>query len=153
MSDGAPNPNPAAARRVFRVLKIAFVAYTALLFFVVIRIPPKSRIPVDGTIQAAITAVALAALVLGFVVPRFLVKPANSSIANATAPSPIKRWFTAGVVGLAFLEACSLFGVTLHFLGAGLERSELLIGAGLVATVFFSPGTLPGAGPSGNLRD
>jgi len=143
MNGGAPITNPAATVRVFRILKIAFLVYTVLLLFIVIRIPSKSHRPVDQTLEMAITIVALATLAMGFVSPRLLAKFARPSSQSAPAAIPIRRWFTGGVIGLAFLEACSLFGLSLHFLGADLQHSASLVGAGIVAIVFFSPGALP----------
>jgi hypothetical protein len=55
----------------------------------------------------------------------------------------LQFWFARSVIGFAFIEACSLFGVALHAMGADIRRSELLIGIGIVATVFFSAGEAP----------
>jgi hypothetical protein len=135
--------NPAAAKRLFRLIKIGFIVYMALLFFVVIRIPSKSHRAVDPMIELALTMTALVALVAGYVAPRVLARHPQPESQDAAAAPAIKSWFSGGVIGLFFLEACSLFGVVLHFLGADLQRSELLIAAGIVSTVFFSPGALP----------
>jgi hypothetical protein len=109
----------------------------------VIKILPKGPKPVDPTVETLITIVALAAVVLGFVFPRYLAGIAQRASANATQAAQRLQWLARSVMGFAFIEACSLFAIVLHSLGADLRRSELLIGVGIVATVFFSPGAPP----------
>ena len=145
MNGSAQIASPAAALRVFRFMKAAFLVYGILLIYVIIKIRPKSSSPEDSTMVVAITFLAPIMLVLGFFTPRFFPRLAQRSSQSAPGATPIKQWFSGGLIGLCFLEACSLFGVVLHFLGAGLRQSELLIGAGIAAIAFFSPGALPGS--------
>jgi hypothetical protein len=143
MSERATITDPAAALRVVRAMKVAFIVSAILFLSIVIKIPANATQPPDPNVELAITGVALAMVVLGFVFPRMLERIAQRAPRNTVQTTPVQRWFTRSLIGLAFLEACSLFGVTLHFLGAGIRRSELLIGVGIIATVFFSVGTPP----------
>ena len=153
MNDRAPIStvtSPAAALRLVRIMKIAFVVSAILFLGVIIRLPANAAQPPDFTLVTAITVVAFADVVLGFVFPRSYLRTGRRAPGDVKPPTPIQRWFTANVIGFAFLESCSLFGVMLHFLGAELRRSELLIGVGIIATIFFSLGTPPG-GEEGNI--
>lgn len=137
--------SPGAALRLVRVLRITVVvAQILFLYYLVIRFPIASPRPLDPTAGMVITGLALANVVLGFVFPRYFLRIRQRAQGNAAQAALLQRWVTANVVGFAFLESCSLFGVALHFLGAALRRSELLIGVGIVATVFFSLGAPPG---------
>jgi hypothetical protein len=143
MNESVPITNPAAALRVVRMLKIAFVASAILFLRMIITIPAHPLQPVNSTVETAITIVALVNIILGYAFPRFMLRAAQRASGNTSNVPSIQRWFTASVVGFAILESCSLFGVALHFMGAELLRSELLIAVGIVATVFFSAGAPP----------
>jgi hypothetical protein len=143
MNEGAAVTSPAAALRLARILKFAFAISAILFLSVVLRVPAKATQPPDPMVVAAITILAFANIVLGFVFPRYYLRNAQRVPGNAQQATPIQRWFTANVLGFALIESCSLFGVMLHFLGAELGRSNLLIGVGVVATLFFSVGAPP----------
>jgi hypothetical protein len=150
MNGRAPVTNPAAAMRLVRVMKIFFVVSMLFFLYMVMKLPATAAQTPDAKLEMALTLLALANIVLGFVVPRYILRAAQRAQGNTTQATLSQRFITASVLGFAFLESCSLFGVVLHFLGADLRRSELLIGVGIVATVFFSLGPLPdsGSGPT-----
>ena len=137
--------DPAAARRLALVLKAAFIVSAILFLYIVIKIPAKMPQLQNPSLEMAMTIIALTMIVLGFAFPNFLAKVAQRAPGNTIQAVRMQGWILRNVIGFAFLEACSLFGVALHFLGAELLRSELLISVGIVATVFFSAGTLPGS--------
>jgi len=130
--------------RTVRIMKIGFITFALLLIYLIFKIPASAPQPIDPTVEMAVTILALVDVVLGFVFPRFMMRMAQRAPGNAAPATALQRWFAGSVVGLAFLESCNLFGFALHFLGAELGRSELLIGVGIVATMFFSAGAPPG---------
>ena len=130
---------------VMRVVKIAFIVSGFLYFYVAMKFTSQAQQPVTSAFQFAITIVALTCIVVGFVVPRFVFRAAESKYQSNSALTPLKRWMTKGILSLAFFEACILFGFVLHILGAPLWRVELLFGAEIAAMLFWSPGTPPSA--------
>ncbi len=68
--------------------------------------------------------------------------PSNPQIVSKS--TPIKRWFTAHLIRMAFSVAVSLYGVVLHTTGAPNSLALSLIGLGLVLILFWSPGEIPG---------
>jgi len=145
MSAEASIPNRAAALRLVRALKYAFALSPILFLLVIIRIPARNVAPPEPTVVTAITIVALTMIILGYAVPRSLAQVGQNSQATATLAGQLQSWLSRNLIGFAFLEACSLFAFVLHFLGAELRRSELLIAVGIVATLFFSAGEPPGS--------
>jgi hypothetical protein len=143
MNGRAPVTNPAAAMRLVRVMKIAFIASALIFLYMVMKLPANATQPPDPTLEMVLTILALANIANGFVIPRYILRAAQRAQGDPNQATLVQRWFTANVLGFAILESCCLFGVALHFLGADLRRSELLIGIGIVATVFFSPGAVP----------
>jgi F0F1-type ATP synthase membrane subunit c/vacuolar-type H+-ATPase subunit K len=150
MNGRAPVTNPAAAMRLVRVMKIFFVVSMLFFLYMVIKLPANGTQPPDPKLEMVLTILALANIANGFVIPRYILRAPQRAQGDPNQATLVQRWFTANVLGFAFLESCGLFGVVLHFLGADLRRSELLIGVGIVAIVFFSPGAVPdsGSGPT-----
>lgn len=146
MNGRAPVTNPAAAMRLVRVMKIFFVVSMLFFLYMVMKLPATAAQPPDAMLEMVLTILALANIANGFVIPRYILRAPQRAQGNTTQATLSQRFITASVLGFAFLESCSLFGVALHFLGADLQRSELLIAVGIVATVFFSPGPLPDSG-------
>lgn len=124
-------------------MRLCFVVSAALFLYMIVKIIPGGTQPPSPAFETAITVVALGAVVLGFILPRTLLTRSQRATENANRVAPLQFWVTRNVLGFAFLEACSLFGIVLHIMGADLWRSELLIGIGIVATVFFSAGEAP----------
>jgi hypothetical protein len=126
-----------------RILKYAFVVCAFLFVQVAIEIPVRPHQPVSQPIEIGITIVALACIAVGFLVPRFVFRAPESTYQGNPALTPLKRWMTKGIMSLAYFEACILFGLLLHYLGARLWLVEFLFGAGIAAELFWSPGTPP----------
>jgi F0F1-type ATP synthase membrane subunit c/vacuolar-type H+-ATPase subunit K len=124
-----------------RVMKYAFVASAFLFIFVAIKVPVQPGPPPNETFQMAIAAVAIMSLVAGFFLPQMIAQVAQSSSATAE----LQRWFTKGVLSLAFFEACILFGLVLHFLHGSVRLVGFLFAAGIVAELIWNPGEPPGA--------
>jgi hypothetical protein len=135
--------NPAAIARAARVMKIGFIAFAVLLMFLVMKMPAQPRQPSDPLVANAITVLALLDGALGLVMPRFLVRSARRRPGSARPVTPVQQWFTGVVVSYAFFTSICLFGFALHFLGADLRRSELLIGVGIVSMVAVFPKAPP----------
>jgi F0F1-type ATP synthase membrane subunit c/vacuolar-type H+-ATPase subunit K len=151
MNGRAPVTNPAAAMRLVRVMKIFFVVSMLFFLYMVMKLPATAAQTPDPKLEMVLTILALANIANGFVIPRYILRAPQRAQGDPNQATLVQRWFTANVLGFAFLESCGLFGVVLHFLGADLRRSELLIGVGIVAIVFFSPGAVPDAGSGPNL--
>ena len=128
-----------------RILKYAFVVSAFLFIYVAIEIPVQPHAPVSQPIELVITFAGLTCIVVGFLVPRFVFRAPESTYQRNPALPPLKRWMTKGIMSLAYFEACILFGLVLHYLGARAWLVELLFGAGIAAELIWSPGTPPGA--------
>lgn len=151
MDERMPIKDPAAALRVVRAMKVAFVLSALLFLYIVIRIPATSAQPLDSTVEAAFVIAALTMVFLGFAARKLFARAVQNASATTIPAADLQRWLAASVISFAFLEACSLIGVALHFIGAALWHSELLIGVGIVATAFFSAGAPPGSEESRSL--
>lgn len=124
-----------------RILKISFILSGLIFLYIVFKIPPNGTEPVQPSLEVIISAVALANIVLGFVLPGFVARAARGGQSVASpSTTPMQRWFTGYILSLAFFESCSLFGLVLHFLGAPILVVELLFAASLLAILFRSPG-------------
>ena len=130
---------------IMRLLKLAFIVSGFLYFYMVKTIPSHAQRPVSGTIELALTIVAFMCIVVGYLVPRFVFRAAESRYQSNPALTPQKRWLTKGIMSLAYFEACILIGFALHLLGAPMRWVELLFGVGIVSMLFWSPGTPPTA--------
>ena len=134
---------PQSPALVMRVMKIVFIVSGVLFFFVALKLPNNASQPPTSKIQLLLTVLALSNVVFGFNTRR-IIRGAKGTSEDVPTSIQLKRWMSAGVVSLAFFESCILFGFVLHFLGAPFWRVELLFGVGLIAMLFWSPGTPPG---------
>lgn len=130
---------------VMRILKYAFVVSAFLFIYIAVKIPAQPHAPVSPQIELVIAFAGLTCVAAGYFLPGLIFKAAQSATYRGSAESQLKRWITKGVISLAYFEACILFGLVLHFLGARAWLVELLIGAGLAAELIWSPGTPPDA--------
>ena len=135
---------PQSPALVMRVMKIVFIVSGVLFFFVALKLPNNASQPPTPKIQLLLTVLALSNVVFGFNAKRLVARGADAPPKNVPVSTQRGQWMTAGVVSLAFFESCILFGFVLHFLGAPFWRVELLFGVGLIAMLFWSPGTPPG---------
>ena len=131
------------AERVIRIMRISFVVFGLLLVYIVIKLPAQPQVPPDPAFELAITALGLVEIVAGFFAPRFLLALAKRAPQTAAKATPAKQWLSANIVSLACFDACMLFGLVLHFVGAHPRFVELLVGAGLAALILWRPGTPP----------
>jgi hypothetical protein len=129
-----------------RILKYAFVVSAFLFIFVAIEIPARPQQPLARSLEMVIAFAGLACILGGFFLPGFLFAAAERAPQGDSAAIQLKRWVAKGVISLAYFEACILFGLVLHFLGARVWIVELLFAAGIAAELFWSPGEPPGAG-------
>ncbi len=124
-------------------MRLFFVVSAFLFLYMILKVLPGGAQPPSPAFETAITIMALGAVVMGFVLPRVLAGRAKRTTGSVTQSAQLQFWVMRSVLGFAFMEACSLFSIVLHVMGANLWRSELLIGIGIVATVFFSAGEAP----------
>lgn len=134
--NNAQNPT-----RTLRIIKSGLIVYGALVFFVVFRLPAKPQ-PPNRPFELIISAFALASLVFGFTGPRAMRRMAEKSKA-ALRSTPEKQWMARNILSLASFVACMLYGVVLHFTGAGAAIADILIGAGMVALIVWKAEPLP----------
>ena len=138
------DPKPEQALRVVRILKISFIVAGLMFLYVIFKIPRNGTAPPQPSFELIISAVALTNVLLGFVLPGFIARTANRGQSSARPPtSPIQSWMSGCVISLALFQSCNLFGVVLHFVGARVLVVEALFSAGLLAMLFWSPGTPP----------
>lgn len=124
-----------------RVMKYAFVVSAFLFIFVAMKVPGQPAPPASQPLQMAVVMIAIMSVVAGFLLPRMMTQVAQST----SATTDLQRWFTKGVLSLAFFEACILFGLVLHFLHGSIRLSELLFAAGIAAELIWNPGEPPAA--------
>lgn len=137
-----PAPNP--AKFLMLVMKLAFIISALLFFYVAFTIPTQAQQPATPAFQLAITVIALAADIVGF-----FTGGTNGWLmrrtANRQGVTPLKQWFAGNILSLACFEACTLFGMVLHFTGARVRLAELLFAVGIASTALWKPGTPPAA--------
>lgn len=133
--------NPAA--RVIQIVRISFVVFGLLLAYIVVKIPAQPGPSPAPAFELAITALGLFEIVAGLFAPRVLQALAKRAPQTATKATPAKQWLSANLVPLACFDACMLFGLVLHFLGARPHLVVLLIGAGLAALILWRPTAPP----------
>lgn len=127
-----------APARLMRVIRFSFAASGLLFAYVVMTVPAQAPRPVDPPVEVAFTAVAFMNVVLGFLAPRlFALAPQNKG------KTALNRWLSRSLVSLALFESCTLFGVTLHFIGGRLQLVALLIAVGIISTLVWRPGDPP----------
>lgn len=143
--------NPAA--RVIQILRISFVVFGLFLVYIVVKIPAQPGTPPDPAIELAITALGLIEIVAGLFAPRVLQSLAKRAPQTAPKAAPLKQWFSANVISLACFDACMLFGLVLHFVGASPHLVVLLIGAGLAALILWRPGAPPTENSAGPIQN
>jgi hypothetical protein len=128
-----------------RILKYSMVVSGLMFIYIAFTIPVQTQPPVGRPFEIAITFVALACVLAGFVLPRILFQTESGAPQNNSTDVQLKRWMTKGIFSLAFFEACILFGLVLHFVQARVWLVELLFGLGIAAELIWSPGTPPGS--------
>ena len=138
---------------LMRILKYAFVLSAFMFIYVAIKIPVQPHQPVSQPVEIAITFAALGCVLAGFVLPRILFRAAERTPQNNSDEAQLKRWITKGIIGIAYFEACILIGLALHFLQGSVWLIDLLFGLGIVAELFWNPGTPPGAEKGDFLRN
>ncbi len=131
---------------VMRVIQIAFIVSGFLYLYIMTMIPSHAHRPPTPAVELAIAVVALTRVVVGFNTKRIFVCSSEGTPQDVSAQTQRSRWMTAGVMSLAFFEACILFGFVLHVLGARGWLVGLLFGIGIGSMIFWSPGEPPGAG-------
>jgi len=141
-------PNAKQASVVARTLKISFIVSGLLFLYMVFKIPSKATAPPKPAVELVVAIIALTNVTLGFILPGFVARSALRNQLNPRLSTPIQRWISGYVLSLAFFESCMLFGFVLHFIGWRILIVECLFAAGLIAILFWGPGTPPidGAG-------
>jgi hypothetical protein len=124
-------------------MRITFVVFGLLLVYIVVKIPAQPGPAPAPAFELAITALGLFEIVAGLFAPLVLRRLANRAPQTAPKAPPAKQWLSANIVTLACFDACMLFGLVLHFVGASPHLVVLLIGAGLAALILWRPGAPP----------
>jgi hypothetical protein len=137
--------NMSAPDRVMRILKYSFVFSGLLFAFVAMQIPAQNQRPPEHMMETVIVLLALLNVAAGFLVQHFPTLIAGQSPRPGTALSPVSRWMSTNLVSLACFEACILFGLILHMLGARTRIVQLLIATGIIAMLIWRPATAPAA--------
>ena len=128
---------------VVKVLKLSFIISGALFILITFRIPTKVTAASGSAIEIAISFIATMTVVAGFLLPKWLATlAATRSQLNATV-TPLKAWVTRCIISLAFFDACNLFAVVLHFLGAHAPIVWGIFAMGMLSLIFWSPGSPP----------
>ncbi len=128
---------------LMRIFKLAWIVSAFLFVYIVVTIPADGHHSVSPVFELAITVVAFLCVVVGFNTRRFFFGAGRRASENEPQSIQLKRWMTTNVMSLAYFEACILFGLVLHFLGARVRFVELLFVVGILSMIFWSPGTPP----------
>src|SRR5580698_2908753 len=146
------DPKPGDALRIVRILKISFIVAGLLFFYLAFKIPSKVTVPPKPAVGLVISAFALSIIVLGFVLPGFKMRAVRRGNPNVrSTATPIQSWMSGCILSLAFFQSATLFAFVLHFTNAEAIVVDSLFAAGLLAMLFWSPGTPPtdhGASPT-----
>ncbi|MDE3200814.1 MAG: hypothetical protein KGN79_07820 [Acidobacteriota bacterium] len=133
----------ASAVSVMRALKASFVVFSFLLIFLAYKLPSQSASAAETIVEFAISAIALVDVALGFFLPGYLMRqPVRPPRGNVQA-TPVQRWMTCTVLGLAFFESCNLFAFTLHLLGARTVVVGVLFAVGICSMIVWDFGAPP----------
>lgn len=128
-----------------RMIKYAFVVSAFMFVYMAFKILAQPHQRASQPIEMVIAFAGLACVLGGFILPRVIFQSAERSPENNSKEMELKRWMAKGILSLAYFEACILFGLVLHILGAHAWVVDLLFGAGIAAELLWSPGTPPGA--------
>jgi hypothetical protein len=135
------------AQRNLRIVQFIFLAYAVFLFWLMHIIKPQE--PPGGltVVHKAIAVFAVIDCVIGMVLRRMIMTGSLGRSGNPAAASPVKRWFSANVIGLAFALSTCLFGFVLHMLSAPGRLPQALVALGILVMLFLSPGAPPAEQP------
>ena len=131
--------------RVMRIIWFGFVLSGVMLIYIVVTIPDRAPGPMGSAMQIILTLVALAAVSMGFLMPRILRRAARRAREGQTGPAALNVWFRDNLIGLAWIYSCNLFAFILHFFRAQVGLIELLFGVGMISLLLWQPGSPPGA--------
>jgi hypothetical protein len=131
--------------QVMRVIKGAFVVSALMLIYIAFKVMVQPQQPASQQFEIAIALVGISSVIAGWFLPRSLLRGAEREPQNMPPQAQLQRWFTMSVLGLAFFEACVLFGFVLHVLGGRDWLVGLLFGVGIAAELFLTPGEPPAA--------
>ncbi len=134
----------ASAVSIMRALKASFVVSGFLLIFLVYKLPSQNASAAETTVEFAISAIALVDVALGFFLPGYLMRQAERAPRRNVQATPVQRWMTCTVIGLAFFQSCNLFAFTLHMLGARTTVVGILFAVGLASMILWDFGKPPG---------
>lgn len=129
---------------MMRIVKLAFLCSFLMFIFVVIKVPAQSHQSANPAFESIITILALACSVVGYFGKQIFGSLTKRASTNKTTKSnPLSLWMAGNVFSLACIEACVLFGVVLHFVGARVRLVELLFSVGIIVLLIWSPGIPP----------
>lgn len=135
-------PSAIQVAKTMKIMRLSFIGTACMFVYVAFKVPAKVTVPPASSVVLAISVIALASVALGFLAPRFLVRPARHGTNNAPNAAAA-QWFSRGILSLAFFNACSLFGFALHFLAADPRIVLALFGMGILSILIWRPGTPP----------
>lgn len=131
------------ARLTLRIMQFLFIAYAALLFWLMDIVKPQEPAGELTMFHKAIAVLAVVDCLIGIGMRRLFLKGAVGKPRNGLTVTPIKRWYTANIIGLAFAMSTCLFGFALHMLSAPDRLAQALIALGIVVMLFMNPGAPP----------
>lgn len=127
-----------SSRRVLQIVRGAFLASIVIYAWMVRTLP--SNVPADPRLFRIITAVAVAEVLVMFVLRRvFVVKAEEVLVSQPEDAIALQRWRTGYLVTWCLSEAVALFGVVLHFLGFTFKQVLPFFIAGFALIVFSTP--------------
>lgn len=129
----------AAAIRLMRVLKMAFLLFGLLLIFVIYRVPAKPWVRANPALEVILMIVAGICVAEGFLAPRFF----GRLLKRRQGADPLQAWLAVGVLSLAFFNAAMLFGCVVHFTGGRLPFEAVPLLAGWLSILVWRPQAAP----------
>lgn len=136
--------NPA---RFALILKLAFLVASLLFTYIAYILPVQPGPPVDHSFELGISALALADIVIAYILPPFLARAAARRASATPALPTLQQWMSRNLVALAFLQSSVLFGFVLHVLGANPRLAFLVMGVGILAILLWRPSAPPAIQP------
>ena len=134
--------NPAIV--MVRTMQVAFI-FSVLVFLYVLHVVHPAPKIVDPSMQLFIACAAFTSIILGFIVPRALLRIPNELFFRAEGSEPRRRWLAGHIFRFATAESVALFGFVLRMMGDTSRVVTAFFAVSLLLLILWQPGEVPAA--------
>lgn len=129
--------------RLMRIIWFGFVLSGVMLIYIAVMIPTQAREPMGPVVETLLLVVALAAVALGFFMPRILRRAGRRAREGQTGSAAMTAWFRDNFAGLSWIYSCNVFAFALHFFKGRVGFVELSFGVGMISLLLWQPEAPP----------